>query len=435
MANPNPNEVAIKIKALLEEGQPCFTEECCIYRVPHDIRKHNEEAYTPKVVSIGPFHHENQNLLNMEGHKRLYCRQFIERSETNNLESFVSFVQELEPKVRGHYSHDIKLSKEEHVMVILVDCCFILQFLLELVSNDSGGDLLFLTQRLVNSIRSDLLLVENQVPFFVLERLYNLAFPSTLTSGTANHTHPLLLLALAILPDKIINGDHDNVEQTLSNVGRVAHFTDLSRKLLLKSSELFQPSSASGCSREAHVTHLYSATELHESGVKFEVNRKSKCLLDMKISGHTLRIPFIIVDDWTEVLLRNLLAFEQCHCIHESYLVDYIIFFDFLINTDKDVNLLIKKGIIENWLGDSNAVAKMFNSLGTNLMHPNFNVRYSRIFKKLNAFCAHPYHKKVATLRRDYCSTPWKTAASIAGIFLLILTVIQTVFSILQVVH
>ncbi|MED6147995.1 hypothetical protein PIB30_049034 [Stylosanthes scabra] len=433
MANPNPNEVAIKIKALLEEGQPRFRKECCIYRVPHDIRKHNEEAYTPKVVSIGPFHHGNQNLLNMEGHKRLYCKEFIERSETKNFESLVSCVQELEAEVLGCYSDDIKLSKEELVMVIFVDCCFILQFLREFFFMATTGDPLSLPQRLVNSICSDLLLVENQVPFFVLEKLYNLAFPSTLTSG--NRTHPVLLLALAILPDKIITGYHDNVEQTLSNVGRVAHFTDLSRKLLLRSSQiLFQPSS-SGCSREDEVTHLYSATELHEAGVKFKVNENSKCLLDMKLSGHTLKIPFIIVDDWTEVLLRNLLAFEQCHYIHESYLVDYIIFFDFLINTDKDVNLLIKKGIIENWLGDSNAVAKMFNSLGTNLMHPNFNVKYSRIFKKLNAFCAHPYHKKVASLRRDYCSTPWKTAASIAGIFLLILTVIQTVFSILQVVH
>ncbi|MED6196911.1 hypothetical protein PIB30_051828 [Stylosanthes scabra] len=430
MERRNPNDVFIKINALLEEAQPRFSKECCIYRVPNNIRKLNEDAYTPDVVSIGPFHHGNQNLLDMEGQKRLYCRQFIERSETKNLESLVSCVQELEAKVRGCYSHDIKLSKEELVMVILVDSCFILELLFKFYFFLTHGDnsILFPDQ-IMQHIQKDLLLVENQVPFFVLDKLYNLAFPSTLNADDL-HNHPLLLRLIAfIIPTYIF--PFDKVMLLLPDVGRIAHFIDLIRKLLLKSSQLFQPS----CSREAQVTQLYSATELHELGVKFEVNKNTQCLLDLQLSAHTLRIPFIRVHDWTELLLRNLLAFEQCHYIHESYLTDYILFLDFLINTDKDVDLLIKKGIIENWLGDSNAVAKIFNGLGVNLIYPDFNVKYSHIFEELNSFCAHPWNKKVATLKRDYCNTPWKTVASITAIFLLILTIIQTIFSVLQVVH
>ncbi|MED6196910.1 hypothetical protein PIB30_051827 [Stylosanthes scabra] len=431
MENPNPNDVAIKIKAMLEEeeAQPVITHECCIYRVPHPIRKVNEDAYTPKVVSIGPFHHGDPNLLKMEGLKRTYCREFIKRSETNS-ETLISSVQEIEPKIRGCYSDDIKLNEEEHVMVILVDCCFLLEYGLRNNSNNwiHHDDAISLSPRLRGDIEDDLFLLENQVPFFVLEKLYNLAFDSTLRS-TGGCSHPSLLrLALRFFfPD---NSD----ELTLTNVGRIAHFTDLLRKTLLRSSHLLKPS-ASGCSREAELTHLYSATELHEAGVKFEVNENSQCLLDLELSGHTFRIPFIRVEDWTEIFWRNLLAFEQCHCIHESYLADYVAVFDFLINTDKDVDLLIKKGIIENWLGDNNAVAEMFNSLGINIANPDFNLQYSRIFEESNAFCAHPWNKGVATLRRDYCNTPWKTVASIAGIFLLILTVIQTVFSILQGAH
>ncbi|XP_057723332.1 uncharacterized protein LOC130939229 [Arachis stenosperma] len=274
---------------------------------------------------------------------------------------------------------------------------------------------------------------ENQVPFFILEKLYNLAFPSTLNSGNPSHSSLLSLTLLFIVPsDSIISGSDLGI--FLSNVGRISHFTDLSRKLLLISSHLFQPS-ASTRSRGAKLTHIYSATKLNEAGVKFEINKNTHCLLDLEISGHSFRIPFIRVEDWTEVVLRNLLAFEQCHCIDESYLADYIAVFDFLINTDKDVDLLIKKGIIENWLGDSNAVAEMFNGLAVNILYPDFNEQYFHISEELNTFCNHPWNRKVATLKRDYCNTPWKTVASIAGIFLLILTVIQTVFSILQVVH
>ncbi|XP_057723328.1 uncharacterized protein LOC130939225 [Arachis stenosperma] len=101
--------------------------------------------------------------------------------------------------------------------------------------------------------------------------------------------------------------------------------------------------------------------------------------------------------------------------------------------SNKDVDLLIKKAIIENWLGDSNAVAKMFNGLAVNILTSDFNEKYSCILKGLNDFCEKPWNIKVATLKRDYCNTPWRTVASITGIFLLILTVVQTIFSILQI--
>ncbi|XP_057723339.1 uncharacterized protein LOC130939236 [Arachis stenosperma] len=166
-----------------------------------------------------------------------------------------------------------------------------------------------------------------------------------------------------MVPHSTIPGDID--ELILSGVGNITHFTDLSRKFLLASSHLFQPS-ASVCSREAQLTQLYSAIELKEAGVKFEVNKNSQCLQDLEIS-----------------------------------------------------DLLIKKGIIENWLGDSNAVATMFNGLAVNLVNVGFNVKYSCIFKGLNAFCKKPWNRRVATLKRYYCNTPWKTVASIAGIFLL----------------
>ncbi|MED6198727.1 hypothetical protein PIB30_069282 [Stylosanthes scabra] len=46
-----------------KEAQPLFaTESCCIYKVPHEIRRLNKDAYTPMVISIGPLHHGNSRL-------------------------------------------------------------------------------------------------------------------------------------------------------------------------------------------------------------------------------------------------------------------------------------------------------------------------------------------------------------------------------------
>lgn len=44
-----------------------LTSGCCIYKVPPKIRKVNEEAYIPTLVSIGPFHHGDEIGINGRG--------------------------------------------------------------------------------------------------------------------------------------------------------------------------------------------------------------------------------------------------------------------------------------------------------------------------------------------------------------------------------
>ncbi|KAL1307562.1 UPF0481 protein At3g47200-like isoform X1 [Arachis ipaensis] len=418
MADQNCNHVTRKIEEMLKEAKPLFTRECCIYRVPRQIRKLNEEAYTPKVVSIGAFHHGDENLLKMEGQKRIYCEKFIERSE-KNLDRLVRCVQQLEPKVRRSYSDNINLNEEDHVMVIVVDCGFIIELLLRYHFNCwTDDDAICLSPWLRSDIRWDLLLLENQLPFFILEKIYNLAFFSKLNNGDHDHP-PFLSLTLKYF------GHSPNFPSNDS----IAHFTDLSRTLKLNSCTSLP------IRKENSLPRLYSATELHEAGVCFKVSKTSKDLLDLRFEGHTLRIPEIKVDDTTEIWLRNVVAFEQCHYPDQSYITDYIAVLDLLINTEKDVDLLVKSGIIVNWLGDSNAVAELFNGLWKNVAQSTFNENYLRTCQQLNAFRGHPWNRLMATLRRDYFNTPWKMVASIAGIALLLLTIIQTICSVIQVVQ
>ena len=41
--------------------KPPLSTGCHIYKVPYHLRKLNEEAYTPHVISIGPIHHDKKN--------------------------------------------------------------------------------------------------------------------------------------------------------------------------------------------------------------------------------------------------------------------------------------------------------------------------------------------------------------------------------------
>jgi hypothetical protein len=40
--------LANDITKMLESSEPPLSSKCCIYRVPHDLRKLNVEAYTPQ---------------------------------------------------------------------------------------------------------------------------------------------------------------------------------------------------------------------------------------------------------------------------------------------------------------------------------------------------------------------------------------------------
>ncbi|KAE9601115.1 hypothetical protein Lalb_Chr13g0294341 [Lupinus albus] len=162
---------------MLERAKSPITGDCCINRVPFDIRLLNQDAYTPKVVSIGPFHHHNPTLQNMERHKLIYFNKFLELGDVN-LESLVIHVKEAEPNFRRSYADTLDLTKEELVKIILVDSCFIIELFWRFYYNEwLEGDVFFLTHWLTTKIRLNLLLIENQL-FFALENLFNRAFIS-----------------------------------------------------------------------------------------------------------------------------------------------------------------------------------------------------------------------------------------------------------------
>lgn len=73
-------DLIIHMEAMLESVELPLVSRCCIYKVPQKIRKLNEEAYTPSIVSIGPFHHADKRLESMEDLKLRYLKSFLERT-------------------------------------------------------------------------------------------------------------------------------------------------------------------------------------------------------------------------------------------------------------------------------------------------------------------------------------------------------------------
>ena len=184
------------------------------------------------------------------------------------------------------------MHSDDFVKMILADAIFILELFYR-YSNKywERDDLMFLTQ--LTFMKTDLVLLENQLPFFVLEELFNLPSPNCSNSPS------LINLTFQFFDNfRNVKTSPQNVITCPQNV-RIAHFTDLIRTIQL-------PQPLPENQTEAGVTLMYSATQLHEAGVKFQVS-SSKCLLDItfNLKNGVLEMPCLKLYDETEALIRN----------------------------------------------------------------------------------------------------------------------------------
>jgi hypothetical protein len=134
---------------------------------------------------------------------------------------------------------------------------------------------------------------------------------------------------------------------------------------------------------EEYCNSIPSATELQEAGVKLR-KLEGVNLFDIKFNNGVVKIPLLHIEDRSESIFRNLIAYEQYSQNNNfKYVTDYVTFMDYLINSPKDVELLRRRGIIENGLGDDEAVSTMFNKLGHCVVVSDFC--YAQIFSNLKA--------------------------------------------------
>ena len=177
-----------------------------------------------------------------------------------------------------------------------------------------------------------------------------------------------------------------------------------------------------------HEEIIWSATQLNEAGIRFKKS-KTNSLKDISFSRGVLRLPSIIVDDTTESMFLNLIAFERFHVGAGNEVTSYIFFMDNIIDNARDVALLHSKGIIHNALGSDKAVADLFNSLSKDItLDPDSSL--DAVHKKVYHYCKKPWNVWRANLMHTYFRNPWAIISLIAGVFLFVLTIVQTGYSI-----
>ncbi|XP_031251619.1 UPF0481 protein At3g47200-like [Pistacia vera] len=302
--------------------------ECCIHKVPENLRKVNPGAYSPQLISIGPYHLGEQVLAAMENHKKRYVDAFFHGLTLDQLEKFRNYIVTKQTKICYQYAEPIQLSPDVFLPMVLRDAIFIIELFLR-VRFEHQGDFL-LNEVWLGTIRRDLLLLENQLPYFVLEDLYNLA-----GQKASGNQIPIINLAGRFFQ---LNRSHNRPLSSQRQDVKINHFTDLYRFSLVEIPETPRFSLPM-----TTADALPNVVKLKKSGVK---PRWGKYLVEVKFNDRKtplfnvveLEIPRFEITENTECVIRNLMALEQCHYPSETYICSYIHLLTFLIKTEKDVD-------------------------------------------------------------------------------------------------
>ncbi|CAK9312843.1 unnamed protein product [Citrullus colocynthis] len=462
--------VVISIEDMLKQLPSINGKSRSIYRVPKQLGEMSPKAYAPQVISIGPFHHGCQkDFRDTEQHKLRALINFLRRINNDNmkcsLEDLVKKAHSWMKDARNCYAEPIQMDDHDFLKIMLVDACFIIEFFMLDYDRyeENGGrfnqipdnvDLTLLCEEKRTDIFYDLIKLENQVPFFLLQSLFDLIpkhdVPMISSFRSDDEDHPISLIDLTDMALKCLELTHkyeinDLYEKEPKHLVDFLSFyfvplppDDMQKKQDEKNSEkknnyflsFFCCLWNKEKSENESLIITPSITELSEAGATIKKAENAKNLRNITFKNGVLEIPPILIYDEFELMLRNIVAFEQISAGNKNmYATQYVLFLDDLISTEKDVSLLVKAGVIINNIGGNDKeVSSLFNHLGK-FVSESSSTYFDDIRKALREHCNGRWNKAKASLKHNYFNTPWAIISFFAATFLILLTLLQTIFS------
>ncbi|KAL6185957.1 hypothetical protein ACLB2K_042079 [Fragaria x ananassa] len=442
----------------------------CIFRVPKVLRRQNPEAYTPDVVSLGPFHYRGkrgkeegkegkgeEDFQLMERVKESYLNEILSEMKNITLKELTAKVIELsdlkeegefEQRARDFYSETFAhISSEDFIEMMVVDGCFLIQLFRKCnyPKLRAFDDPTFNMDCMFHFLCHDILLLENQLPWFVIHSLYDLTLE--IYPGHEASLSILILQAFSILPSLKHSCSTYN-----TYLGRnkchcdtdVLHILDMVRASIViplktieeRAHKEHQMHPLTAYQRQSSKVvrkgifdpdhhQMHTATALSKADIKFEpVRRESIMDIRFKEGGFgrngVLMIPQLNVGMSSETIFRNLIAIEQCYHGYSNVITSYAILMDNLISSKEDMELLCKEKVIGNWLSDEDG-CKFFSNLYKDIPHSKFY--YADLCKQVNDCYKLKWYIWLVSLKSEKFSNPWKVSAFVIAVIVLSLSI------------
>ncbi|MFQ6635678.1 hypothetical protein Gotur_011163 [Gossypium turneri] len=429
-------------------GQPTLRYKPLIRKVPSTLLRNEDfkKYFKPKVISIGPLHHDDLTFRESKKLKLKLAALFVKKigvdKDTlyNNMKTEIDGLKKCyDPKGLENYSND----NEKLAWMFFVDGCAILQavYMLYGQSYCSTPNEFFIKNELLTFVYSDLFLLENQLPFRVLELLTNSRDGKKFMEAIIRFINGTVKDSQSHQQDRFWSSEW------WPQQGERIHLLHLLRvRLLFKKEEKENPwRHCRFCARffmylinrsnqtriKGHHSHtLRNVKELKKAGIRLKASETS-CLTDISFSPFfflgKLQLPQITVDDSTV----NLIAYEMCPNFFNNFTVtSYMGFLDSLIDEAEDVKELRDAGILYHRFGSDKEVAKLIKKMNIDLV-PSPMI-YSGVKGQIHNHCKTTWIKHAAQGYHTYFRSPWTFLAFVGAITALLLGALQTYYTIHQ---
>ncbi|CAI9774648.1 unnamed protein product [Fraxinus pennsylvanica] len=363
--------------------------EPSMFRVDDRLRSINPKAYDPEIIAIGPFHRGKRNLQEMELHK---------------------------VRARQSYEEDIDLDKEKFLQMLIFDGGFIIEFLYLYQHEERGyeGDPIFQHKHIQSHLLHDLLLFENQIPFFIVECLFNMI-------DLKNGDNIINSLIYPLLHSSIFPVPREDLPEVLPV--NALHLLGIVHDI--QCSSFATVVSLTDAGNPGKVATIYSAVELEKAGISIQKSEYHS-LLHIEFENKAMKIAELKFSDSTEWLFRNLIAYEYYLTgSPQKYVTDYVFFMHCLVRFPEDTKLLRRRGIVSNLLERNDMAYHVIKRLSKKIIVSEM-FSYSNIFNNVNHHRRSKWNTRMATLRRNYLKGPRALISVFVATFLLVLIILVT---------
>lgn len=447
-----------------------------IFKIPDFLKDTKREAYVPQGVSLGPYHRGSKKLTAMDHYKARALCNMISRFNyrMNSPEDDLSFAKNAHSaidgrmdEIGGRYEGGIDREDLTVSVMLCLDGCFILEVLKTLDERGFqpgqinaaifGGNLFAASNTL-----KDILKLENQIPWIVLLELLQIENPTDNDVGTtllnvmvkgtcglfkmssfkmsSEDRTALLELSwltsanrefhhlLGFVHNVIVNRPPGQANPGNQGQHRISIERCIGRCLQIL------PDKNKALNHDFET--IPRAVELKNAGIKFRPCNGGIRQINFHPDSSTLYLPLLSITYDTEVLFRNLIAFEMCRSSELSYVSSYVNLMDDLIDSQKDVAFLRSMGILTNLLCTDEEVVDLFSGLfkGVTVRMPNmFDGLGKDVIANYTSSIA-IYENRIrvhlAELWQEHFSSPWKAMALAVAFAILCLTLIQTIYTV-----
>ena len=526
----------IQIRRTLEEELEDDSEvPVSIFNVPKALMASDPDSYTPQQVALGPYHYWRPELYEMQRYKLAAAKRSQKQLQSLNFQTLVDQLIKFDPRIRACYHKYLDFNGETLAWMMAIDASFLLEFL-QIYAIKKGKVIARVSSRMShlvdyagrksahNTILKDMVMLENQIPLFVLRKMLEFQFPSleaaddmllSMLVGLCKELSPFklvedlpkipvpaerahlldffyhMIVPKLEEPSEIIevvvddqNQDMQGKEKSSSNSSYVKQFLDVIWNMLSKLNRgpislikkvlvsrpvkvilklpwtilsnlpgftiLKQPVEYFFFSQEKEVKPenetsglnnniskppsveeitIPSVSDLSKAGFHFLPTNGTISTITFDIKKATIYLPTVGLDVNTEVILRNLVAYEASNASGPLVFTRYTELMNGIIDTEEDVKLLRERGIILNRLKSDEEVANLWNGMSKSIRLTKVPF-LDKVIEDVNKYYNGRWTVKVGKFLKLYVFGSWQFLTLLAAILLLVMTAMQAVCSV-----